>query len=231
MEKLFDLKAHFGDLKAGYFLERLNRFVGLCRLKDGKKITCHIADTGRLKEILTEGREILLALNPKGYKTDAKLVAAKMEEGFILLNTSIHSKIAENIIKSGALGFVPLKLEKEVAFGKSRIDFLLDGDHFVEVKGCNLKVGDKGLFPDAPTVRGRKHLLELINAVEKGFKATILVMVMRDVSYFSPNFDTDPDFSKTFLKALEVGVNFKAVKVRIKHNYNLVLSHEVKLQI
>ena len=230
MAEILNLKTHFNKLETGYFFKRLNRFVGLCRLRSGKEITCHISDTGRLKEILTEGREVLLSFNPEGYKTDTKLIAAKMEEGFVLLNTSIHSKVAEKAIKKGVLGFIPSKIKREVVFGKSRIDFLLDNIHFVEVKGCNLKIGNKGLFPDAPTVRGKRHLLELIDAVNKGFKATILVLVMRDVEFFAPNFDTDPDFSETFLKALDAGVNFKAVKIKINHNYNLILSGEVKLQ-
>ncbi|WP_457567582.1 DNA/RNA nuclease SfsA [Desulfurobacterium sp.] len=224
---LLDLEKQFGPLEEAIFLKRKNRFVGECLL-NGKKITCHIADTGRLKEILTAGREILVSPNPPFLKTDSKLIAVRMEEGFILLNTSIHSKIAEAAIKLGILGFIPDTIEKEVKTGKSRIDFLVNGNHYIEVKGCNLKVGNLCMFPDAPTVRGKRHLEELIKLKQKGFKTSILVLVLRDAEIFAPNDKTDPEFAATFYRALESGVEFKSFKVKIEDR-KVLLNGSVKL--
>ncbi|WP_456465279.1 DNA/RNA nuclease SfsA [Desulfurobacterium sp.] len=227
MKVLFDLSKRFGDLKEATFLSRKNRFVGECLL-DGKRITCHIADTGRLREILTEGRKILISLNPSHLKTDSKLIAAEMEEGFVLLNTSVHSEIAEKAIRQGILGFIPEDVKKEVRIGKSRVDFLINGNHYVELKGCNLRIGDVCLFPDAPTERGRRHLEELISLKEKGYQASILIMVLRKADLFRPNHETDPKFAETFYRALERGVEFKAFRVKLKDK-KVVLDGDVKL--
>ncbi|WP_456395280.1 DNA/RNA nuclease SfsA [Desulfurobacterium sp.] len=227
MTVLLDLSEKFGDLKEATFLQRKNRFVGECLL-NGKIITCHIADTGRLKEILVKGRKILVSLNPPHLKTRTKLIAAEMKEGFILLNTSIHSLIGEAAIKQGVLGFIPETLKKEVNIGKSRMDFLVDGNHYVELKGCNLREGNVCLFPDAPTERGRKHLEELIKLKEKGFRTSILLMILRDAEFFKPNAQTDPQFTRTFYTALKKGVEFKAFKVKII-NSKIVLNGTVKL--
>lgn len=224
---LFDLKT-LGKLEKGTFIERPNRFVGICNI-DGKEKTCHIADPGRLKEILTEGREILVVKNKPHLRMDYKLVAVKMEDGWILLNTSFHSKIAKEAIKKGVLGFIPKKIKSEVSFGKSRIDYLIDNKIFVELKGCNLLIENKCLFPDAPTKRGTRHLEELIEAKKQGYEAVILIMALRECRCFDVNRNLDPVFSKTFEKALKGGVVFKGFKVKIDEDYNVVLNGKLEL--
>ena len=226
-KKLFDLKT-LGELKKGFFIKRQNRFVGICNI-DNKEKTCHIADPGRLKEILTEGREVLVVKNKPDLKLDYKLIAVKMEEGWILLNTSIHSKIAKKAIKEGILGFIPEKIKSEVKFGESRLDFLINEDLFVELKGSNLLFKDRCLFPDAPTQRGARHLEELIKAVEEGFKASILIMGLRECKCFGINKELDPKFWNTFKKALEKGVSYKGFKVKIDRDFNVVLNGELPL--
>ncbi|WP_293446224.1 DNA/RNA nuclease SfsA [Persephonella sp.] len=224
---LFDLKK-LGKLEEAEFIERPNRFVGLCRINGSIK-RCHIADSGRLKEILTEGRKLLVVKNPEGMKTDYKILAARMEEGWILLNTSIHSKIGKKAIEKGVLGFKPKKIRSEVKYGNSRIDFLVDENILIELKGSNLLVGRKCLFPDAPTSRGKRHLEELIKAVKEGYQAFILIMVLRDCSCFETNKRLDPAFSDTFAKALKEGVKFAGFKVEIDKDLNLVLKGKIGL--
>ncbi len=226
MIELFDLKS-LGEIEEGIFLERPNRFVGICEV-GGKKVHCHVADPGRLKEILTKNRKVFVVKNPKGYKTDYRLVAVSLEDGIVLLNTSVHSKIGYEAIKSGVLGFKPERIKKEVPFGKSRIDYLVDGKIFVELKGCNLKVGKKCLFPDAPTERGRRHLEELIEAKKRGFKTVILVMILRECECFAPNFHLDKKFSETFIRALKEGVKFKAFRVSVR-DFKIYLDGEIPL--
>ncbi len=226
-KKLFDLK-ELGNLKEAVFIKRPNRFVGLC-LVDNEEKTCHIADPGRLKEILTEGRKVLVVKSKPGLKLDYKMVAAKMEDGWILLNTSFHSKIALNAIKSGVLGFIPEKIKTEVKFGESRLDFLLDDRIFVELKGSNLLMGNRCVFPDAPTKRGTRHIRELIEAKEKGFESVILIMGLRDCSCFSVNGNLDPDFEKAFKEGLKKGVKYAGFKIKIDKEFNVLLNGEMNL--
>ncbi len=213
-ETLFDL-SQMGEIVKGKFIERKNRFIGVVEV-EGKEFICHIADTGRLKEILTKGRDILLSKNSPQLKTDFKLIACKMEQ-WALINTSIHSKIAKKAIAKGVLGFIPQSVRSEVKIGNSRLDFLVD-DLYLELKGSNLLIGEKCVFPDAPTTRGLKHLNELISLKKEGKKAGILIMALRDCNCFETNKRLDPDFSNTFENALNNGVKFFGFKVKIENN-------------
>ncbi len=221
-EILFDLKT-LGNLEKGIFIRRPNRFVGICEIENKEK-TCHIADPGRLREILTEGREVIVVRNKPDLKMDYKLVAVKMEDGWVLLNTSLHSKIAFEAIKRGVLGFKPEIIKREVKFGSSRLDYLIDNRIFVELKGCNLLIKNKCLFPDAPTERGKRHLLELIEAKKRGFESIILIMALRDCLCFDVNRELDPEFSLAFDKALNEGVEFRGFKIKIDDDFNVILN-------
>jgi len=124
----------------------------------------------------------------------------------VLINTSLHSAIAEKLIKLGVLGFKPQKVKREVKIGSSRFDFLVDGSAVVEVKGCNLVINDTCLFPDAPTERGRRHVEELIELKRKGLRPFVLFLLLRKCSRFSPNKKTDPAFAQALQIALAEGV-------------------------
>jgi sugar fermentation stimulation protein A len=210
------LKEYFGELSKASFVKRLNRFTLLVEV-DGTFKKAHLSDTGRLGELLKEGAPLLVAPNPKG-KLDFKTVAVKKEGEWVLINTSLHSPIAELLISRGLLGFKPRKVKKEVKVGSSRIDFLLNGNFFLEVKGCNLKEGSTCLFPDAPTERGARHLTELVHLKKEGFRVAVLFLVFRNCSYFSPNFKRDPKFSRLFLQSLKEGLEFFAFKLSLSED-------------
>jgi sugar fermentation stimulation protein A len=217
-----------GNPVGAKFLYRKNRFVGVCDF-NGDVVECHISDTGRLKEILVEGKDVLLLKSKENNKLPYKLLAVNMEEGFILVNTSIHSKIGKNIIQSGLLGFTPKSIKTEVKFINSRIDFLVDDKLFIELKGCNLKIDKTCYFPDAPTERGLKHLKHLLDLKRKGFESGIMVLSLRDCDKFLPNFETDPQFSKMFVQIIKEGVKFYGFKVKFDANYNIVYNGKLEV--
>jgi len=194
-------------------MQRPNRFVALARVGE-KQIRVHVADTGRLEEILTPGRRLLLLRNRSGMRTDYTLLAAWMEEGWVLINTRLHAPIARRAIREGVLGWVPRSLRSEVRYGSSRLDYRAD-DCFVELKGCSLVLENRCLFPNAPTTRGTRHLEELIAARREGYRACILLMGLRSCHCFSPHPDRDPVFRETFARALNAGVLFRGFFVRI----------------
>ena len=211
MEKILNVKELLGDLTRGLFIERPNRFVGLVSV-DRKIFKAHISDTGRLKELLVSEARTLLAENPGG-KLDYKLIAVEKDNEWVFLNTSLHSKIAEEIIRKGFLGFIPSKIEKEVRWGKSRIDFRVNSNFYIEIKGCNLSENGICLFPDAPTERGRKHLVELIELKQIGFRTAVMFLAFRNCSCFKPNKERDPLFSEVFEQALKEGIEFFGFKL------------------
>ncbi|WP_292655687.1 DNA/RNA nuclease SfsA [Nitratifractor sp.] len=223
---LFDLK-ELEELEEGIFLHRPNRFVALAEVK-GKQVRVHVADTGRLEEILTPERPLLLHPNSPGMKTDYTLVAAQMEEGWVLINTRLHPVIARRAIEQGVLGFIPRTLKQEVPLGASRLDYLAD-DTYVELKGCSLVRENTCLFPNAPTVRGTRHLRELIAARAAGHGAAILIMALRPCRCFAPHPERDPEFRHTFYEALDNGVEYHGFHVRIDEALRVVYDGELGL--
>ena len=84
-------------------------------------------------------------------------------------------------------------------------------EYFLEVKGVTLE--DKGYarFPDAPTERGAKHLLELVEAKKQGYGAGAMFLIqLKDVNKFSPNDERDQEFGKALRFAKENGVDIFA---------------------
>lgn len=78
-------------------------------------------------------------------------------------------------------------------------------------KGVTLEENGVALFPDAPTQRGVKHLKELENALRSGYDAALLLVIqMRGVKRFSPNWKTHPAFGDALIHAREAGVRLMA---------------------
>ena len=201
----------------GIFLERINRFVGLVKVKNDI-VKAHVHDTGRLGELLYQGNRVLLKkAYGKERKTQWDVIASMYDGEWILTNSSYHSKIFyETLLKVEDFKEKKFKIRKEVKFGSSRLDFLLltEGKEIlVEVKGCTLRKGDMALFPDAPTERGRKHVYELIERVKAGYEAWLVFLVMHSkAKCFSPNKEQDRAFAEMFYKALESGIKVFPLK-------------------
>lgn len=202
-------------------ISRPNRFLGVVdivsysgSLSEIREEMVHIHDPGRLEDLLYPGNELLLkkASSPNR-KTGWDVIAAKAEDGWILINSAFHRKIAEWAIGDEVSPFLEGldSVSAEQKFGDSRLDFLLGKGEtriWVEVKGCTLINGNKAIFPDAPTVRGKRHIEELIKAVRAGDEALLLVLVFRpDAKCFAPNEVIDPGLAEAFREAVKEGVN------------------------
>ncbi len=184
----------FQGLEEDVVDRRLNRF--LVRTTSGRM--CHLHDPGRLKELIYPGNRILVreASGSPQRKTRWQVTAA-WDSLWVIVDSSIHNGIASHFIGEA---------EREVKVGESRIDFRVK-DTFIEVKGCSLVKDGVAMFPDAPTVRGKRHLRTLIRLGEEGYRAKLMVLVMRGDAYcFLPNEETDRKFAETFFEALEKGV-------------------------
>ncbi|RLF46832.1 MAG: DNA/RNA nuclease SfsA [Thermoplasmata archaeon] len=206
------------ELVPAIFLRRLNKFLIEVEL-NGKVTLCHLHDPGRLEEILKKGRKLLLIQKEGNRKTKYDVIAAFMED-WVLIHSGYHSLLAENLLKNNLIkDLTGYKIEKrEFKYGSSRIDFLLSGNKkcLLEVKGCTLAKDGIAMFPDAPTARGRRHIMELMDAMGKGYEAAMLFLIMRNAYTFSPNWDIDRDFSLTLKKAYEKGIKIIACRIKFK---------------
>lgn len=214
-----DFFIKLANLILGKFVERPNRFLVIFEKDKGKtREMAHLRDPGRLKELLLPGVKLLLReveLNPNR-KTKYDVIAVFNGKIWILINSGFHSDIAEDLIDSGLIKELTSYSvgRREFSYGNSRIDFLLDSDEgqmLLEVKGCTLVEDGVAKFPDAPTVRGKKHLDELVDSLEDGYKSSVLFLILReDAKEFRPNMEMDPDFTSALKNAGTGGVQIFA---------------------
>ena len=206
-------------LTAARLISRENRFVLSCERADGEKVSVHLGNTGRLKELLVPGAELLVAHTPApGRKTDWEAVLVKAGETWVSVNSQLPNRLAFEAVRDGTIPLPdfppPFVLRRETVLGDSRIDLMAekpDGQRFyLEVKGVTLVRGGAAQFPDAPTARGVRHLHTLARVVREGQRAGVLFVIQRqDAVSFTPNPDR-PEFAAALRGAAEAGVRVLA---------------------
>ncbi|MCR4577437.1 MAG: DNA/RNA nuclease SfsA [Clostridiales bacterium] len=206
----------YPNILRGGFIDRPNRFIARTEI-DGRIHTVHVKNTGRLKELLVPGAEVFLsAPGTPGRKTVYDLVAVAKPDGRIVnIDSQAPNSVAREWLETRGFD----KIVPEYAFGDSRLDFYMEkgGRRFLmEVKGCTLERGGVGFFPDAPTLRGARHLNELAHAVRQGYTAYLaFVIQMEGVSDVRPNADTDPAFASALENAVRAGVKPVFITCRV----------------
>ena len=209
----------YENIQEGRFCSRPNRFLAHVVI-DGKEEVCHVKNTGRCRELLRPGAMVWCQHHDDpARKTSWSLITVQKEERLVNIDSQVPNKLAFEYVRDGGLGFVPDLVKAEKTYGSSRFDLYYEAGErrgFVEVKGVTLEEDAVARFPDAPTERGKKHLLELQQAVENGYEAWVLfVLAMPDMVSFEPNWPRDPDFSEALCQVAQQGVNVKAVECAV----------------
>ena len=210
---------HYSNIQRATFLRRPNRFIAHIEV-DGREEVCHVKNTGRCRELLTDRATIYVEHhdNPNR-KTKYSLIA--VEKGDLLIN--MDSQAPNKVVREWLLAKEPfgkVKLMKpECTYGSSRFDFYLETEAekiFIEVKGVTLEEAGIVSFPDAPTERGIKHLEELRACVEAGYKAAVIFVVqMEGMQHFEPNDKTHPQFGEALRQARKAGVEVLAYECKV----------------
>lgn len=209
-------------LKKGCLIARPNRFLAQIDLK-GKEILAHVADPGRLKELLFPGAEVYVAAaaNPNR-KTAFDLKLVKGQEVLVSVDSGVPNRLAKLALHAGAWptfkGYDSIKAEPR--YNRSRFDFLLQGqdkpDCYIEVKGCTLVEDGVALFPDAPTLRGARQVGELTELMGQGARAAVIFIIQRqDAVLFRPHTQMDSAFSQALYQAQAAGVEVLAYRCSV----------------
>ena len=216
----------------GTFLRRLNRFVAEVEV-GGKTERVHVKNTGRLKELLLPGAQICLQrAGDPNRKTAYDLISVyKPGLEWVNIDSLAPNRLMKEYLEQQGYDLV----KPEYSYGNSRVDFYMERvrtasasssrtahemeractasavDKFLtEVKGCTLAVDTAagiGMFPDAPTTRGVKHLDELAAAAKCGYQCQIaFVIQMNGIHRVLPNDDTQPEFGLALRRAVQAGV-------------------------
>lgn len=197
----------------GNFIERPNRFIAKVDI-NGTIETVHVKNTGRCRELLVPNAEVYLEhWDIPTRKTKYDLIAVQKVDRLVNMDSQAPNKVAAEYLTKLFPDFTTLK--PEVTHNNSRFDFYMERPNekwFIEVKGVTLEENGIARFPDAPTERGVKHIEELINCLDEGYRAMILFIIkMKGVNYLEPNDHTHPAFGEALRRAKRAGVSVHAV--------------------
>ena len=223
-------------LVEGRFLVRLNRFAALVEVA-GREVMVHVANSGRMRELLVSGHRVLLK-PVSGDHRKTRFDLALVDLGFTLASADArlpNALVAEALEEGSLPQFRDYhKLRREVTFGESRLDLMLEGDQgrcYVEAKSVTLVVDGVGLFPDAPTGRGVKHLNSLTQAVAAGHRGAVIFVVQRgDARAFAPHDAADPELGAALRRAVTEGVEAFAYRCRVTER-EVKLSDELPITL
>lgn len=224
-------------------MDRPNRFLVRCRLDadgpgsagggtDPSLVEAHLPDPGRLTELLVpDARMRLRPADSPARKTawTAVLVESPGGDGWVSIDTTLPNRLVERALREEELPELDgwILHGTEVTLGPSRFDFLLrrrgtggtkDPDQLVlEVKSVTLVEDGLGLFPDAVTARGTRHVTELGELASSGERAAaVLFLVQRDdAREMTAAPSIDPDFASALEEARGRGVRVLARRCRV----------------
>lgn len=229
-------------LQPATLLKRYKRFLADLQLNDGTEFTAHCANTGKMTGCAEPGFSAFYSTSDNSkrkYPHSLELTQNSLSQ-LICVNTAMANKVIEEAINNQLItelnGYEQLQSEVKYGSENSRIDFLLTSDNkpacYVEVKSVTLlsetaPQSGQGYFPDAQTVRGQKHIRELIEMIEQGHRAVLLFAVLHQGIYtVSAASHIDKKYSDLLNQAIKKGVEVYAYKATISPS-EVTLSEKV----
>ena len=174
--------------------------------------------------------------NPKR-KTRHTLIAVEKNGILINMDSQAPNRVVEEALWNGSLSLTrepPALVRRETVYRDSRFDFYLEapGERlYAEVKGVTLEEDGVVRFPDAPTIRGLRHIRELTAAAREGLGAAVIFVVqLAEARYFAPNDATQPEFGRALLEAREAGVRLIARRCEVTP-LEITLGEEIPIRL
>jgi sugar fermentation stimulation protein A len=237
------------NLKKATLIKRYKRFLADIILENGSETTLHVANTGAMTGCATEGDTVWYSTsdNKKRKYPYSWEITQTQNNHFICVNTLRANQLVEEAIINKAINELIFykNLRREVKYGdeNSKIDFLLTDENnietYIEVKSVTL-LGDEikstqGYFPDAVTLRGQKHLRELMEMKQQGHRAILFFAVLHSgIESVMPAKHIDTEYAALLSQAIEQGVEVIAYKVnfdKIKTNIEMYLVRPLRVNI
>ena len=213
----------YDNILKGVFVSRPNRFIANVII-DSRLEICHVKNTGRCKELLTEGATVFVQeINNNKRKTKFDVISVLKNENIINIDSQAPNKVFyEWIVNSDYFDDI-ISIKPECKHRDSRYDFYIETKKrkiFVEVKGVTLENNGIVKFPDAPTQRGTKHLYGLTECIKEGFESYVFFIAqLKNVDYFEPNIIADNKFYDALLYAQKCGVKIKCLNCDVSENF------------
>lgn len=213
-------------LQHATLIQRYKRFLADVVTPEGEHLTLHCPNTGAMTGCATPGDKVWYSTsdNPKRKYAHTWEITETQQGAFICVNTQRANPLVKEAIDAGLIpelmGYSTIKGEVKYGEEGSRIDFMLQADDrpecYIEVKSVTLADKDNGYFPDAVTLRGQKHLRELMSVAAAGKRAVLLFAVLHSaIERFSPARHIDPKYAQLLNEAQKQGVEVFAYKAEL----------------
>ena len=222
-------------LKHATLIQRYKRFLADVVTPEGETFTLHCPNTGAMTGCATPGDTVWYSTseNTKRKYSHTWELTQTQQGAFICVNTLRANTLAKEAILAQRLpeltGYNTLKTEVKYGEENSRIDIMLQADDrpncYIEVKSVTLAENEFGYFPDAVTVRGQKHLRELMGVVARGERAVLLFTILHSaIEYFSPAHHIDAKYAQLLIEAQKQGVEILAYKAELSADNMTLIS-------
>ena len=211
------------ELLQGVLLRRYKRFLADIRVDDGTVITVHCPNSGSMLGCSDPGSLVVLSRseNP-ARKYPWSLEMVRRQDFWIGVHTGRTNLLVREGLEQGqidAFGTIEAIRQEVCVPGGSRLDFLLEtasGPLYLEVKHCSLAQNGVGMFPDAVTARGARHMQELGDLAAAGTQAAVLFCVQRaDAACCTVADHIDAAYGQAVRDAAARGVRFLAWQAEV----------------
>jgi len=221
----------------GIFIKRYKRFFVDVKVNN-QIITAHCPNTGSMLGLLNEGNRVWISKsNNPNRKLKYTLEIIEDNKSKVGVNTHLTNKIVLDALKNNLIKEFNniLEIKPETKFGNNtRFDFFINKKDraFIEIKNVTLsRIKKLAEFPDAVTVRGLKHINELIKASKKNYKIFILYLVQReDCKNFTIAKDIDPSYASALKKAVKNKLNVLCYDCKFSSK-GIKLNKKIKINI
>jgi sugar fermentation stimulation protein A len=222
------------NYEKGIVVRRINRFVVKAKIKN-KVVLAHLNNTGRLEELVKEGNVGLFLPIEKSKKLSFRLSMIKEKKNiFSIIDTSLQMKAFENALKNNYISWFKDAqiLRRNFRINNSLIDYLIEyrnKKYIVEIKSAVMKRKNIAMYPDCPSIRGQKHIKELI----KNPKNSIILFIaaMKNINAFSPNKEADTKIYELLKTAKRKGVKVKAIQIYFDKSINSIILKNDELPV
>jgi sugar fermentation stimulation protein A len=200
-------------LRPATLIRRYQRFLADIAWPDGTVTTVHTPNTGSMRQCINAGSRVLVSHSDNAKrKYPWTLELIEVDGHWVDTNTQRSNKVVAEALQLNTIaGLQGFDVYPEKKLGASRIDFLLEKEGqrlWLEVKNVTLMITRACAgFPDAVTERGRRHLQELMAAIDQGEQAAVLFLVQRpEAQLFAAAAEIDPDYAEQLAVAMGHGV-------------------------
>lgn len=210
----------YREIVEANFCERPNRFIAYCKVgNETEKV--HVKNTGRCGELLLPGARVYLEKsNQPTRSTQYDLVAVWKGDRLVNMDSQAPNAVVREWLCDKERFPDICSVKPECVYGNSRFDFYLETKNekiFIEVKGVTREQDNVVCFPDAPSERAIKHVEELVQARQNGYRAIVLFVVqMEAAEYFVPDVERHPAFCDALRAAHQAGVEVYALECKVK---------------